>query len=455
MPPPISLSHLCIRQHPGDPAQVVDFAAIFKITVANFLHALRARLRERHTLRAHAWQSLANYAQQGFGLIFGIIMAHILTPADFGAFGFAAASVFLALLPAMWSLAPTLAARGGQTPENYQSAAGFGWCVVFLRLAIVATVCAVFFQRGQHQTAGLCLLMGIAESGRELNNVQRVYLEGQGNFKPNLLSATMGIAFCLGVAVPVSFLGWGPFALALPAVGCLLIDFFIYRHFSGRNIFVKPTWSLRTGFRIESFWLWLHATAEVTLMRLDSWFVGKFLGEQTLGYYNRAFGYAPISHMLLSSFVANPTVVGLARCETIVARRRLLLRTAAVILAGGFLNWVVFFLFARPIVLFVFGAKWESAVPLFQAYASLSLAYAFGFLPTTLMLSACRYREIGIIRISCVALFAIALIFTPGTRSAISVAWLVQATWVLQGLLLLFRGRSLFMGIENAPEPVI
>ena len=426
----------------SEPVQMPDCPTVSG-SVANYLHGLRARFRQRHTLRAHAWQSLANYAQQGFGLVFGIIMARILTPADFGAFGFAAASVFLAMLPAMWSLAPTLAARGGQTPANYQAAAAFGWCVVFVRVAVAALVCAVFVQRGQHQTAGLCLIMGIAESGRELNNVQRVYLEGQGNFKPNLISATIGIAFCLAVAVPLSFLGWGPFVLALPALGGFVIDFFVYRHFSGRSVFVRPDWSLRTGFRIESFWLWLHASAEVTLVRLDSWFVGKFLGEQTLGYYNRAFGYAPISHMLLSSFVANPTVVGLGSCENAPARRALLIRTAGVLFTGGFLNWIAFFFFAHPIVLFVFGPKWESSVPLFQAYASLSLAYTFGFLPAALMLSERRYREIGIVRICCVALFVCALLVVPGTRSAVSVAWLVQATWVLQGLLLLFRGRSI------------
>ena len=92
----------------GDSSSVSD-------SVANYLHGLRARLRQRHTLRAHAWQSLAYYAQQGFGLVFGIIMARMLSPADFGAFGFAAASVFLTLLPATWSLAPTLIADAGKT----------------------------------------------------------------------------------------------------------------------------------------------------------------------------------------------------------------------------------------------------------------------------------------------------------------------------------------------------
>jgi len=413
--------------------------------VANLLHGLRARLRERHNLRAHVWQSLANYAQQGFGLVFGIIMARLLTPADFGAFGFAAATVFLALLPATWSLAPNLVADGGKTPSLLRITAAFGWCIVFVRLGIVLCLCSWFLIRGQHQTAGLCLFLGLAESWRELNNIQRAYLEGMGNFKPNLISALVGIAFCLGVVVPVSFLGWGPFALVLPALGLAFIDFFIYRNFSGRSVFVKPAWNIGSDFFRKSFWLWLSSASEIALTRLDSWFIGKYRGINALGDYNRAFGYAPISHMLLSSFVATPTLVGLNRCQTAAARRRLFLRTAAVVFAGGFVNWVTMFFFARPIVLFVFGSQWEGAIPIFEAYASLSLAYACGFLPITLMLSGRRYREIGLIRIVCVGLFASVLFLVPGTRSAVSVAWLVQATWLLQGVALLVAGRFLLV----------
>src|SRR4051794_14194935 len=104
--------------------------------IARVLHILRAR----HTLRSHIWQSLANYIQQGFGLILGIILARLLTPADFGAFGIAAAIVLLALLPATWSLAPTLVADGGKTAQLYSSVASFTWNIIAARLVIVASV---------------------------------------------------------------------------------------------------------------------------------------------------------------------------------------------------------------------------------------------------------------------------------------------------------------------------
>jgi O-antigen/teichoic acid export membrane protein len=408
-----------------------------------YLQRLLTALRSRHTLRSHIWQSLAVYVAQGFGLVFGVIMARILYPADFGAFGFAAASVFLALLPATWTLNPMLVADAGRTPALHAKAASFAWCVGFVRFTIVAAIVCWFYFRGRPQTALLCLLFGISESWRELNYIQRYYLEGLGIFKPNLISALLGILFCLTVVVPVGLLGWGPFTLTLPGIGTVCIDFFLYRHYSGRSVFVKPAWNLGRDIFREGFWMWLIRASEEGLNRLDSWFIGKFRGDIALGFYNRAFGYAPISHLLLNSFVTSPTVVGLARCETTKARRWLLVRTAAIVLAGGLVNWVAFFFFARPIVLFVFGPKWEGAIPIFHAFASLSLAYALAYLPVTLLWSAGRYREIALVRASCLALFAAALFLFPGTRSAISVAWLVQAAWLLQGLVLLVPSLSL------------
>jgi hypothetical protein len=74
----------------------------------------------------------------------------------------------------------------------------------------------------------------------------------------------------------------------------------------------------------------------------------------------------------------------------------------------------------------------------------------FALLPYALLLSARRYREIALVRVCCVALFAAALFVVPGARSAVAVAWLVQATLLVQGLVLLFRCRSLLVDRPNS-----
>jgi O-antigen/teichoic acid export membrane protein len=415
------------------------------------LAELLMSLRSRHTLRSHFWQSLANYTQQGFGLIFGVILARLLTPADFGTYGLALATVVLLLLPAMWSLAPTLLADAGRTPDLYYTVASFTWNIVAVRLVIIALIVAWFFASGSEVTAWLCLLIGITETFRELNNIQKGLLEGAGRFEPNFFSVVTNMIFCIVVVLPLCyFVRWGPYLLTLSPLGMVVTDFFIYRRCAGRSIFAKPQWSFPKEFIHSGFWLWLNAVSELGLARFDKWFVGRFRGDAALGHYSRAFGYAPLAFLGLNSFATNPTVSGLARCETAPARRRLFLRTAAILLAGGVLNWLICFPFSREIVLFVFGPQWEATAPVFRAFASLSLAYAITYLPITVLLAQKRYREVAIVRALILLMFVAALLAFRENISATSVAWLLQGTLALQGMILLFFARTAFQQRSTA-----
>jgi O-antigen/teichoic acid export membrane protein len=412
--------------------------------VVKFLQALRTRLRERHTLRAHFWQSLANYTQQGFGLVFGVILARILAPADFGAYAFALATVALCLLPAMWSLAPTLVADAGRTPNLHQTAVRFAWSIGAVRLIITGSIATWFFATARQTTGWLCLLIGLTESFRELNNVQKGVLEGAGRFEPNFVSAIANMLFSMIGVIPIALLFRGPYVLVLPGLGMLVTDFMIYRYFSGRSVFVKPGWVIPREFFHSGFWLWLNAMAEIGLARFDKWFVGGFRGDAALGHYNRAFGYAPLAFLTLNSFATNPTVSGLARCETGSARLRLFLRTAAILITGGIINWLLFFTFSREIVLLVFGPQWYPTIPIFRAFASLSLAYAIAYLPITALYAQKRFREVAIVRTSMLFVFVAVLFACRESASAIVVAWLLQGLLIIQGIVLLFLARPFF-----------
>lgn len=419
--------------------------------MANFLGSVRSRLQERHTLRAHFWQSLANYTQQGFGLVFGVILARIISPADFGTYAFSQATTVLCLLPAMWSLAPTLLADSGRNPNLHHIAASFAWGVAVVRFAITGLVAIWFFLAGRQTIANLCLLSGFMESFRELNNVQKGTLEGAGRFEPNFLSVAANLLFCIIVVIPLAFLFRGPYVLTLPGLGMLFTDFVIYRYCTGRSVLVRPRWDVPREFFRSGFWLWLNSIAELGSLRVDKWFVGNFRGETALGHYNRAFGYAPLSHMVLNSFVSNPTVVGFARCETGASRLRLLRRTALVLFAGTTINWVVFFFFSQPIVLFLFGPQWKDSVPMFQALASLSLAYAIAYLPIAAMYAQKRYKEVAMTRACLLFVFVVILVTFRTSLSPVMVAWLLQAMYLAQGIVLLFLTRSFFSVQSKAP----
>jgi O-antigen/teichoic acid export membrane protein len=410
------------------------------------LRDLRNYVAGRQTLRTHVWQSLANYAQQGFGLVFGIILARILTPGDFGSYALVLASVALAHLPVTWSLAPALVADAGRTPSLHGQAAGFAWCVVSMRAAIAGGLAAWYYATGKHEFTWLCVLIGVTESCRELNGVQRGYLEGAGNFKPNFIAAVAGIAFSCLVVIPTALITRSVYCLALPGLGGLAAEFVIYRVFSDRSILVTPQWRLPQHLFHSGFWIWIGTMSEIAFARLDKWFAGTFLGAEMLGFYNRAFGYAPLNHIFLNSLMSNPTVSGLARCETVAARSSLFWKTARLLLLGSAINWAVFFFFSREVVLFAFGPQWEGAVPIFRAFAPLSLAYAMAYLPAVTLLAAQRYRVLGMVRAGTLIAFLGIILATRGAVTATTLAWLLQGALAVQGILLFMLGRSFLSG---------
>lgn len=401
------------------------------------LSNLRNYIAGRRNLRAHAWQSLANYFQQGFGIVFGVLLARILDPPDFGAFAFTTATVILVLLPLNWSLSPSLVADGGRTPNLYRTAAAFAWGIVLVRLLIVVGLVGWFWFRGQHQFATLCLLVGIVEAARELNNVQRACLEGMGNFKPNLVSAVVGIVFSCAVVIPAALATRSVYCLTLPGLGGLLADAVIYRRSGGRSILVRPRWMLPPDLFQSGFWVWVGTMCEVAFIRIDKLFTGRVLGQEELGHYNRAFGYAPLSQMVLNSLISTPTVVGLANAQSAAARRRLFWRTAAILGATGFLNWALLWFFSEPLVVFIFGAQWIPSVPIFEAFAGLSLCYSIAWLPVAAMLAARRYRALALVRLATIALLITLLWINRDHAVATSVAWSMQIAFVFQGVVLL------------------
>jgi PST family polysaccharide transporter len=392
-------------------------------------------------LRTHVWQSLANYAQQGFGLVLGIILARILTPEDFGHYALVLASVALAHLPVTWSLTPALVADAGRTPSLHGLAAGFAWWVVTLRGLIAVGLAAWFYGTGRHELAMFCVLIGATESFRELNGVQRAYLEGTGNFKPNFISAVVGIVFSCVVVIPVALFTRSPYCLALPGLGGLVADFLIYRTYAQRSVLVRPLRNLPRNLFHSGFWIWIGSMSEVAFARLDKWFAGTFLGAEMLGYYNRAFGYTPLSHMFLNSLMSNPTVAGLTRCTTPEARSSLFWKTARLLLLGSALNWAVFFFFSRVVVLLLFGPQWEDSIPVFHAFASLSLVYAVSYLPIVLLLASQRFAALGAIRLGSIVTFLTVVFLLRDSLSVTSLAWLLQGILALQGIVLFLLGR--------------
>lgn len=418
---------------------------------------IRQVFARRHHLRAHFWQSAANYLQQVSGLLLGILLARLLSPEIFGEFAYIAAIMALFVLPASWSLAPQIVAEVRSHPEIVNDGLYTSRIIVFPRAVLILAACLfLYFTEGTRQ-AVLGLVIGIPLIGHEHLAVLRSSMEGSGNFKLNFIDSILTAFMTASIALPAALLGAGVWALALPALPLFTIQLVLFHHFTGIRFAATPPRSTRSYWRSATS-LWLANCSDTALYRLDKVFLGRYSTLGAVGDYNRAVNYAPIAARALSSFITSPAVAILTKTTHAHARFALITKSVILLCLAGGINFLFWWCFSASLVPWLFGVQWNSAVPVFQAMAPLSLALAIAYFPVTIALANRRYKTLAIVRAFALVFFVGAVALMSATMDAVTMAYLFQTTLVLQGLLLstaMLLPRAFFYRILRAAHSML
>ena len=390
----------------------------------------------RHNVRAHFWQTAANYVQQGLGVAFGIILARLLDPADFGHFAFASATIGLFVLPAGWSLAPQIVSESAGNPLIVSDALRFSTKIVFARIVLVGIGSGWLFWKEGGLMGWLGVGIAVPLALAEFVAVLRASLEAQGQFKGNFFDSILTVVVTMGIAIPAALAGAGVWALVLPGFPLLLCQLWLFCKMTGLGLRPEHPASGKSYFH-SGLALWISGTCEQALMRVDKFILGKFSTPDALGNYNRAFNYAPLSARILNSLLTNPTVTALARSPDSAAQKKLLLRTSAILAVGGLANFALWWWFADPIVPLLFGKQWREAIPVFQAMAPMGLVISFAYLPTTVLLVQRRYALLAWGRVFILLVFVAGTLAMAHYLDAVRMAWLFQVALVVQGIFFL------------------
>jgi O-antigen/teichoic acid export membrane protein len=364
------------------------------------LSRIKNILERKHNVRAHFWQSMANYVQLGGGLLLGVVLARMLQPAVFGELVSISAFLSFMMIPLSFSAAQILVSDGGRTKGLFEQVMGMVWIISVAKVVVLGTYVMWEFRSGDFQRAVVGGLVGLPLALADWPSTIRSDLEGRGMFKPNFYVQLSGLATYAIVAIGLVYAGWGIYGLACGAFIAFVPQIAYYLKYTDRRLsavsidtgIIRKQWA--TG-----FWLWLNHIASGWFSRIDKLFLGHFGGDTQLGYYSRAYNYGPVSHMVLNSLMTNATVRGLASESNSQTRRRLFYRTMAFVACGGVANGAFWFLFAPTLVPLVFGSQWTEAVPAFKVFGWLSAAYVFSHGSATILLAEKRFRLLAIIRV--------------------------------------------------------
>jgi len=384
------------------------------------------------------WLLGGNVAGQALQFAFGIVLARLLVPADFGV---------LVTVQIFTGLAGFIAAGGtGQALIRAKEAKHEDFQVVFtIQLMIGLLIYSVFFVLApwfarwysEPLYTDLFRVSAISFILRPFSNLPNVWLTREMQFKQrtviNLLSVTLGSA----VSVALAWQQFGVWSLVFGGIAGTVVG--IVALISVTPVRPKLRFNATVTRELGVYGLKVASNDLVSYIRSQTpnFFLGRLEGPAIVGLFNKADSLAKTPRIVAGS-VYDPVFRSLAKTQDDLDQSRYIyLRTVMLLSVYMMPLFVGLAWLAQPFVAFVYGPKWSaSAAPL--AILSLVGPLASIGYPSGAVLAAQNWlgREI-FVHLTQTALFAASCVI--GIRWGLSgVAWGILLSEALSALFIAF-----------------
>ena len=328
------------------------------------------------TLRGLGWSASSALLQQLLQFGFSIALARILVPHDFGLIASVYVFVGFASLFVDSGFGWAIVQRTTLTQRHLSSAfwlnVAIGTGMMILTVAF-APLLALFFD--DSQLLPLTIALSPAFLIGSLAGVQGSVLQRSMNFRALAVVDTVGLVSANAVGVTMAIAGLGVWSLVgIALVGAIVRSALLWKAGGWRPSFeidrtaIKELWSFGghlTAFSAVNYW---SANG-------DNLLIGRFLGLDQLAYYNRAFSLMRLAPDLVGSVTGRVMFPALSRLKDDREHvKRVYLRAVRLIAIAVFPAIVGLFAVAEPLILTLYGTKWQPIIPIFRILCAIALA---------------------------------------------------------------------------------
>lgn len=323
---------------------------------------------KQQTKKGLYWSFFNQFANYGMQFCVGIVMARLLSPSDYGITALPAVFMAIAGIFQDSGMAGALIRKENIEEKDYSTlfiysiAMGiFMYAVLFFSSPIIAEYFNTPVLTSLIRVTALTFLWG------PIGTVQYVILKRKLDFKtPTKISIATRV-FSAIVGIAMAYMGYGLWALVISGVLSSFLGLIIVAY--------TVKWYPKTGFSKDSFkYLWNYGNKMMVSALLDTAynnitpvFVAKHYSPADLGVYNRAQGYAAMPSQNVTGVIQNVTFPVLSKMqndnEALARNYRRMLRVTAFIV---FPMMLMLSALARPLVITLITAKWESCIILLQ-----------------------------------------------------------------------------------------
>lgn len=379
-----------------------------------------------------------------------MILARLLSPADFGLVGMVMAFTGVLTLFRDFGLSAAAVQRANVTEEQLST---LFWInlVVGVVLGLLAVGCAPAIAAFYHEprlvavTAVLALGFFFNAAGVQHSAILQREMRFTALAVINTVALTIGTAIAIGGAKA----GYGYWALVAMTVATPFIGTI--------GFWLTTSWIPGLPKRRAGIRSMMHFGGTVTLNGLvvyvatnfEKVLLGKFWGVDVLGIYGRAYQLSNIPTDNLNFAAGEVAFSALSRLQHDPPRlRSYFLKGYSVVLAMTVPITIACALFADDIIRVALGPKWSGAVPIFRLLSPTILVFAIanplGWLLSSLGLVARGLKMSLVIAPAMIASYLIAVPYGPRgvacAYSGVMLLWVVPViAWSVHGTVISFR----------------
>lgn len=316
------------------------------------------------------YTSISKYSGIIVSLSVTAVLARLLTPEDFGVVAIATVLIFFFDLLVNMGFGPAIIQHKDLTDSELSDIFSFTVLIgLVLTIAFFFLATPIAHYYNDELLINLCKLLSIILFLNSLNIVPNALLLKGKQFK-FLAICNMSIQSILGsIAIGCAYSGLGVYSLLIAPIGTSLIMFMV----NIIKINVKLVLKLKINFqsikKILSFstYQFLFNIVNFFSRNLDKLLIGKYIGMQSLGYYEKSYRLMMLPLSSITN-VITPTIQPIFsdfQNEKAKLMSYSLKMTNILALIGCVLTPFLFFS-SRELILLIFGNQWENAIPVFR-----------------------------------------------------------------------------------------
>ena len=258
------------------------------------------------TAKGLFWGGLSNGVQQLLNLLFGIFLARLLTPDDYGMVGMLTVFSALASILQEGGFISALTNRKKTEHKDYNAVFWFSLLMgtsLYTLLYICAPLIADFYQ--QPQLTSLARLSFLSFLISSTNVAPRAFLFKQLRTKENAIISFCSLTISGIIGIVLAYKGFAYWGIAIQTIAFTTGTTILSYYFSGWKPSLHIDFTPIKEMIGYSSKLIVTHTFQIINNNLFSILLGKFYNEKEVGYFNQAnkwstMGYTTINGMLTS-----------------------------------------------------------------------------------------------------------------------------------------------------------